>query len=153
MLGLPLPWWAKYAAIAALVAAACGATYVQTADYYEDQMELQRLRVEKAGAEQNARTALQIEQQRRITEGVVHGWDKAVKDLRERYAVRAPVGVRNAASAGRGLVPPVSHSAGTVDEPTADDRLADCAETTLMLKTLQDWIRQVVTVTTPRSEP
>lgn len=154
LLSIVLPWWAKWAAIAALVAAASAATWQRAATHYEREAELQRLRVQRAGAAQNARTALQIEQQKRITEGVVHGWDQAVRDLRERYAAPPPrpaampgarraelVRLREQPAAGSGLLPAFPRAAGPADGAPADCRLADSAETTLMLVTLQEWVR------------
>ena len=153
LLGLILPWWARWAAIGAMTLAACLTTWQMTSAYYADQMDLQRLEVERAGDRQNARTALQVEQQQRITEGVVHGWDNAIKSARAPYQAppavddgrRRPAvaaGMREQPAAGSGLLPAVSGPAGRTDGPAADGRLADCAETTLMLTTLQEWVRR-----------
>ncbi len=50
--------------------------------------------------------------------------------------------LREQPGAGGSGLRPVPAPAGPADGAPADDRLADCAETTLMLVRLQEWVRQ-----------
>jgi len=154
LLTMALPWWAKWAALAALVAATNGWTWHKTHEAGAARLDAYRAEVAQAGALQQARVATQVAQQQRITEGVVDGWDKAVKDLRARYAAQhdeprhglgtgEPGGrLRQPADAGGSGLRPLPAPAVAIDGAPADNRLADCAETTLMLVRLQDWIKQ-----------
>ncbi len=152
LLGLALPWWAKWAAIAALVAVTNGVTWTKTRAAGEARLDALRAEVELAGKLQAVRVAEQVGAQRRITEGVVNGWDQAVKDLRSRYAgsaVRIVERVREPAHGSGLAVPALPNPARTADGDAADRRLADCAETTLMLVRLQEWVRAQQAVMPP----
>lgn len=152
LLGLALPWWAKWAAIAALVAVTNGVTWTKTRAAGEARLDALRAEVDLAGKLQAVRVAEQVGAQRRITEGVVHGWDQAVKDLRSRYErgpVRVVERVREPAVGGGIALPAVSDPARAADGDPTDGRLADCAETTLMLVRLQEWVRAQQAVMPP----
>lgn len=157
LLAMALPWWAKWAALAALLAATNGWTWYQTHQAGAARLDAYRAEVAQAGRLQQARVATQVAQQQRITEGVVDGWDKTVKDLRARFEAqreaqhdqpRGGVGpgldgrLREQPGAGGSGLRPFSAPASPADGAPADDRLADCAETTLMLVRLQEWVRQ-----------
>ena len=153
LLAMALPWWAKWAALAALLAATNGWTWYQTHQAGAARLDAYRAEVAQAGKLQQARVATQVAQQQRITEGVVDGWDKTVKDLRVQFEAqharpRGGVGpgldgrLREQPGAGGSGLRPFSAPASPADGAPADDRLADCAETTLMLVRLQEWVRQ-----------
>lgn len=153
LLSMALPWWAKWAALAALLAATNGWTWYQTHQAGAARLDAYRAEVALAGKLQQARVATQVAQQQRITEGVVDGWDKTVKDLRAQFEAqharpRGGVGpgldgrLREQPGAGGSGLRPFSAPASPADGAPADDRLADCAETTLMLVRLQEWVRQ-----------
>ena len=153
LLAMALPWWAKWAALAALLAATNGWTWYQTHHAGAARLDAYRAEVAQAGKLQQARVATQVAQQQRITEGVVDGWDKTVKDLRARFEAqhdrpRGGIGpgldgrLREQPGAGGSGLRPLPAPAGAADGAPADDRLADCAETTLMLVRLQEWVRQ-----------
>ena len=153
LLAMALPWWAKWAALAALLAATNGWTWYQTHQDGAARLDAYRAEVAQAGKLQQARVATQVAQQQRITEGVVDGWDKTVKDLRVQFEAqharpRGGVGpgldgrLREQPGAGGSGLRPFSAPASPADGAPADDRLADCAETTLMLVRLQEWVRQ-----------
>jgi len=153
LLSMALPWWAKWAALAALLAATNGWTWYQTHQAGAARLDAYRAEVALAGKLQQARVATQVAQQQRITEGVVDGWDKTVKDLRAQFEAqharpRGGVGpgldgrLREQPGAGGSGLRPLPAPAGAADGAPADDRLADCAETTLMLVRLQEWVQQ-----------
>ena len=153
LLAMALPWWVKWAALAALLAATNGWTWYQTHQAGAARLDAYRAEVAQAGKLQQARVATQVAQQQRITEGVVDGWDKTVKDLRVQFEAqharpRGGVGpgldgrLREQPGAGGSGLRPFSAPASPADGAPADDRLADCAETTLMLVRLQEWVRQ-----------
>lgn len=153
LLAMALPWWAKWAALAALLAATNGWTWYQTHQAGAARLDAYRAEVAQAGKLQQARVATQVAQQQRITEGVVDGWDKTVKDLRVQFEAqharpRGGVGpgldgrLREQPGAGGSGLRPLPAPAGAADGAPADDRLADCAETTLMLVRLQEWVQQ-----------
>ena len=153
LLSMALPWWAKWAALAALLAATNGWTWYQTHQAGAARLNAYRAEVALAGKLQQARVATQVAQQQRITEGVVDGWDKTVKDLRAQFEAqharpRGGVGpgldgrLREQPGAGGSGLRPLPAPAGAADGAPADDRLADCAETTLMLVRLQEWVQQ-----------
>lgn len=153
LLAMALPWWVKWAALAALLAATNGWTWYQTHQAGAARLDAYRAEVAQAGKLQQARVATQVAQQQRITEGVVDGWDKTVKDLRVQFEAqharpRGGVGpgldgrLREQPGAGGSGLRPFSAPASPADGDPADDRLADCAETTLMLVRLQEWVRQ-----------
>ena len=153
LLAMALPWWAKWAALAALLAATNGWTWYQTHHAGAARLDAYRAEVALAGKLQQARVATQVAQQQRITEGVVDGWDKTVKDLRAQFEAqharpRGGVGpgldgrLREQPGAGGSGLRPLPAPAGAADGAPADDRLADCAETTLMLVRLQEWVQQ-----------
>lgn len=160
LLTMALPWWAKWAALAALIAATNAWTWHKTHAAGAARLEQYRAEVAAAGQAQQARVAVQVAQQQRITEGVVNGWDQAIKDLRARYETQPNKrgggigsvlarGVRQPADAGGSGLHPLPAPAGPADGAAPDDRLADCAETTLMLVRLQEWVRQQQAVGPP----
>lgn len=153
LLAMALPWWVKWAALAALLAATNGWTWYQTHQAGAARLDAYRAEVALAGKLQQARVATQVAQQQRITEGVVDGWDKTVKDLRAQFEAqharpRGGIGpgldgrLREQPGAGGSGLRPFSAPASPADGDPAHHRLADCAETTLMLVRLQEWVRQ-----------
>ena len=78
-----------------------------------------------------------IKEQKQITEDTTNAWNAALNFTRDDWAKR----LRNARVQS---LPPVSGPAGGVDGLSADQLAlaAQCAETTLQLKTLQDWVRK-----------
>lgn len=144
---IPAPWMAVV--LVALVAAAFGAGWVKGVDHAEDRHATFVAQVATLGAEQAAKTGAIIKDQQRITEETCDGYAQGLDALHKYYAGR----LRNS-GAGGGALPAVSGPTGGVDarspDPgagppgdSAEDQVArGCAETTLMLLTLQAWVEK-----------
>lgn len=91
--------------------------------------------LEIRGEIQTEQTKKITQEQERITDETAKGWAAALDFTRRDYERR----MRNRP----GAMPGISQSARSIDAIPADalPLAAECAETTLMLETLQRWIR------------
>lgn len=103
-----------------------------------------RAEVRAAGEVQANATEQAIEDQKKITEDTTNGWNAALNHLHAYYAGRE----RLRKSPGSGPVSPLSAAACRVNDPGEDTipaagNLAEaCAETTVTLNYLQDWVER-----------
>lgn len=130
MFGLPsVTLWLIAALVVGNVLTLAG--WVTTAERYD------RFKAETAaaGAVQEALVSRAEAQQERITSDVSNAWNDALQRVRADYA-------RRLRDAGSGQVPGISRPPASIDAvPTDALALAgQCAETTLMLESLQAWI-------------
>jgi len=163
MMGLILPPWAKWAAIAALVAAAAGWGYLrglhseraERDKIVEDYAEF-RTQVAALGQVKQAEATAETHRLEKLNEDTHTAYGVALGSLNTRLLadrVRRPAA--SAACTGGGGVPASPEPAGGTDEAAADagpDRpepaaedptLAErCARTTLQCVYLQDWVER-----------
>jgi len=90
------------------------------------------------GEAQEKHTATVVAEQKQITEETANGWKAALDYTRSYY------GKRLLPQSGSGKLPGVPSTSGSIDDlPTDAVPLAgQCAETTLQLITLQDWVKK-----------
>lgn len=110
--------------------------------------------VERAGRRAAARAQEIENEQRRIADETAQGWAKAL-DVVRADAARRLRAVAGQGSAGAGGLSAPGQPAARIDEraqiplPPAERILADCAEDTLMLVWLQDWLRKTGAISPP----
>ena len=124
---IPTTWYAV------LVLVVTNLLTVAGCNEYRHQLKEVKLAGEVA-AEQAKAT---IKEQKQITEDTTNAWKAALNFTRDDWAKR----LRNVHVQP---LPPVSGPVGGVDGLSADQLAlaAQCAETTLQLKALQDWVRK-----------
>ena len=123
----PPTWYA----IAALVLANLFTGYMWQQDAHE-------LKLVKLSSEIAAKDAERvIEKQKQITEDTTNGWKAALTVSNDSWSKRLRL-------ANVQPMPGISGPTGGVDGLPADSLAlaAQCSETTLQLKTLQDWVRR-----------
>jgi len=96
--------------------------------------------VRAEGAKAERRTAEAIANGKKITEDLNHEYAKSLDRLRADYQRLR----KQYTSAGSGAVPTVPEAPRSVDEIPANalPLAAECAETTLTLETLQEWVQE-----------
>ena len=107
----------------------------------EEKMHLFAEQVRIEGEKQERRTAEIIAKGRQITEDMNHEYAKNLDRLRADYQ---RLRKQYASSAGGGAMPAIPEAPGSIDEIPSDALpLAEqCAETTLMLESLQGWVTE-----------
>lgn len=105
----------------------------------EEKLNLFAEQVRIEGEKQVRRTAEIIAKGRQITEDMSHEYAKNLDRLRADYQ---RLRKQYASGAGGGAVPAIPEAPRSVDEVPADalPLAAECAETTLMLESLQGWV-------------
>lgn len=123
----PVSWYA----IAGLILSNLFTGYMWQQDSHA--LELVELRSEIASKEAEAT----LEKQKQITEDTTNGWKAALDNTHDYYAKRMRV-------ANVQPMPGISGPAGGIDAIPADALAlaSQCAETTLTLRDLQDWIKR-----------
>lgn len=107
----------------------------------EEKLKLFAEQVRIEGERQARRTAEIIAKGKQITEDMSHEYAKNLDRLRADYQ---RLRKQYADSAGSGAMPAVPEAARSVDAIPADalPLAAECAETTLMLESLQGWVKE-----------
>lgn len=143
-----IPYWAKWALVAVLALACVAFGWVKGVDHAEDRHATFVAQVATLGAEQAARTGAIIRNQARLTEDTRNGYAQSLDALHKYYAGR----MRDQSRPGGGALPAVPNPSGGTDarptdpgagppgDPEEDQVARRCAETTLMLLTLQAWV-------------
>mgnify|MGYP006271202233 CR=1 FL=1 len=124
-------------AVTAVAGAAFGVK--MTADHYKARIADMQLAQEHAQAEAHAHVAQVIQDQDKTTARVSNEYEAKLADLRRRYAglQRVHIGTTSASN-----LPAAADSTGRADAASPDAVPAgQCAETTLMLQQLQEWVR------------
>lgn len=132
-----VPGLYRILAIAGLAVALFGFGYYKGASHVQAELDAFQAQTEAAGVAQANHTALVVKEQKQTTQEVTNVYKARLDALNARYGRLHPSG------SGSGSLPTIPSSSCGADAAAAyTSFVGDCAATTLMLESLQDWIRK-----------
>jgi hypothetical protein len=136
-----VPIWAKIFAATAIFAVFGVFVYHKTAQYEEAKLVALQAHYDSVAAKQEQKVAAIVVKQQAITEKVKNDYENKLSTVRSYYSAH---GMRKSNTSSSGKLPQNAPTSGGTDAaPTDNGSIAErCAETTLQLIELQNWIKK-----------